>query len=513
MDKTLFFLFLTFSINTFGQVRTDSTFNPIDVAILLYDGVELLDFAGPGEVFQQAENNGKKAFHVYTVGVNSKEIISQKFLKITTQYTIDDCPLPKILIIPGGYTFLSANNEKLISWIAKVNQQAEYVLSVCNGVNLLAKTGALDGMMATSHYGAIENLIKNFPKIKIVTGKRFVDNGRIITTEGVSAGIDGSLYLLSKMFNAEVATDVAKIMMYNWKPEALDYIVTKKEDTLFEKQISAFTWMPNGQEAILNVLKVDKTGKTAPLPKKFRFNIKSEAVELLPIDGGGLVVSPDGSSVAYIKQFNGKDQIHLYNFTQKEDRLLVNDTLKKYALNWSPDGKNLIYTIQIGKGATAKVEICTFDIQKNRINQITKNSSFKCYTPVWNTKGDKIAYTAEKGDKRDQIYLTDNNGSFHANLTNDTTTHNYAPCWLDEETIGYIQSPGYIMTMKIDGSQKQGIEGIHTTQFKYNRSTNCILYLGTAGTLMIANLKNKTNKILINQNQVDALFNESYFNK
>ena len=281
MHKIFFFLFL-FN-HAFGQFKADSTYKPLNVAILLYDGVELLDFAGPGEVFQQANFNGKNAFTVYTVGVDSNKLLSQNFLNITTQYVIEDCPMPEILIIPGGNNLSLVSNEKLIAWISKVNHKAEYVLSVCNGLNLLAKTGDLDGMTATSHYGAIENLVKNYPKINIVTGKRFVDNGRIITTEGVSAGIDGSLYLLSKMFNMEVANDVAKIMMYHWKPEDLDYIITQKEDTLFEKRISAFSWMPDGKDIILNVLKVDKTGKKPPLPKKFRFNISSETIDLLPV--------------------------------------------------------------------------------------------------------------------------------------------------------------------------------------------------------------------------------------
>ena len=219
MNKTLFFLFLTVSINAFGQFKADSTYKPFNVAILLYDGVELLDFAGPGEVFQQAYFNGKDAFNVFTVGIDSNKIISQNFLNVTTQYVIDDCPIPEILIIPGGNNSQLVSNKKLIAWISKVSQKAEYVLSVCNGVRLLAQTGLLNGKTATSHYRAIENLKKNYPEINIVTGKRFVDNGKIITTEGVSAGIDGSLYLLSKMFNIEVANDVAKIMMYNWKPE------------------------------------------------------------------------------------------------------------------------------------------------------------------------------------------------------------------------------------------------------------------------------------------------------
>ncbi|MFN0213487.1 MAG: hypothetical protein ACKVT2_04460 [Saprospiraceae bacterium] len=289
-----------------------------------------------------------------------------------------------------------------------------------------------------------------------------------------------------------------------------NFAIAQNEATLFEKRISAFTWMPDGNAIILNIIKVDKTENAAPIPKKFKFSIPSKTVEVLPIEGGGLAVSPDGNSVAYIKQVNGKDQIYLYNFTQKEHKPLVNDTLKKYAVNWSPDGKNLVYNIQIGKGVDAKVEICTYNIQTNRVKQITQDHGFKCYTPNWN-RNNKIIYTMEKGDKRDQIFLTDKDGSFHTNLTNDTTTHNYSPYWLDKRTIMYIQSPGDIMTMKIDGSQKQIIEGISTTQFRYNKNTNSIIYSSADGDLMITDLKGKTKKVLIKQNQVNTLFNESYF--
>jgi len=216
--------FLLISTSLSAQ-STTTTIKVKNVAILVYDEVELLDFAGPGEVFQQAELDGKNVFNVYTVAVDKKEIVSQQFLKVTAQYNIDDCPMPDILVIPGGNSYSQVNNEKLITWINKVNQKAEYMLSVCNGVRLLAKTGALDGKTATSHYRAVDNLTKEFPKVDMVKGKRFVDNGRIITTEGVSAGIDGSLYLLGKMFNKDVPNDVAKQMMYNWKPETLDVII------------------------------------------------------------------------------------------------------------------------------------------------------------------------------------------------------------------------------------------------------------------------------------------------
>lgn len=226
----ILFLLTIFSISftdggfAYSQQK-DSTYKTKNVAILVYDEVELLDFAGPGEVFQQAEWNGKKAFNVYIVAVNKKEIISQQFLKVTAPYNLDDCPTPDILVIPGGNSYSQVGNTKLINWINSVNQKAEYVLSVCNGVRLLAKTGALDGKTATSHYRAVDNLAKEFPKVEMIKGKRFVDNGRIITTEGVSAGIDGSLYLLGKMFNKSVAEDVARQMMYNWKPESLNVLI------------------------------------------------------------------------------------------------------------------------------------------------------------------------------------------------------------------------------------------------------------------------------------------------
>lgn len=229
MKKIVFSLLLfTVAIQIFAQSTTND-YKPKNVAILLYDDVELLDFAGPGEVFQQAVFKGQKAFNVYTVAVDKKEIISQKFLNVTAQYLIEESPMPDILVIPGGNSMAQVTNEKLIAWINAVNQQADYMISVCNGVRLLAKTGALDGMVATSHYLAVDNLTKEFPDVEIIKGKRFVDNGRIITTEGVSAGIDGSLYLLTKMFGKETADAVALQMMYNWQPEELDVLIVNPE--------------------------------------------------------------------------------------------------------------------------------------------------------------------------------------------------------------------------------------------------------------------------------------------
>ncbi len=288
-------------------------------------------------------------------------------------------------------------------------------------------------------------------------------------------------------------------------------LFSQEMDSLPVKRISAVAWMPNGKSIILNVVKIDKTKKTAPIFKKFIFDIQSNTIELLPVDGGGLVVSPDGKLVAYIKRVNEIDQIFLYDLVTKKDKLLVGDSLRKYAVNWAPDGKNIIYNIQTGKGEKAKVEICTYNIPTNTIKQITENSTFKCYNPALNTTSDKVVYTSEKGDKRDQIYLTDTKGSFHTNLTNDTMTHNFAPSWLNKKTIIYIQSPDQIMTMKIDGSHKQRVEGISTSQFKYNAKTNKIAYLDDEGNLLLFDMKSQNKKALINASQLNLLLNDAYF--
>jgi len=109
--------------------------------------------------------------------------------------------------------------------------------------------------------------------------------------------------------------------------------------------------------------------------------------------------------------------------------------------------------------------------------------------------------------------LTDKNGSFHTNLTNDTITHNFSPFWINKKTIIYIQSPDNLMTMKIDGNHKKRVEGISTTQFKYNSATKKIAYLDAEGNLLLFDMKSKIKKGLINASQLNVLFNDTYFDQ
>ena len=187
---------------------------PRNVAIVLYEGVELLDFAGPGEVFSAAGNG---AFNVFTVAATHEPVVSQGFVRITPAYAIADSPKPDILVIPGGNARSVYDDPKMMAWVKARVGAAELTMSVCNGALVLAHAGLLDGLRATTHFGSIEKL-RSFPRITVVPEARFVDNGRIVTTQGVSAGIDGALHVVGRLLGSEQAWSTARYMMYRWEP-------------------------------------------------------------------------------------------------------------------------------------------------------------------------------------------------------------------------------------------------------------------------------------------------------
>ena len=170
------------------------------VAILVYDGVELLDFAGPGEVFAAAGR-----FDVFTVGPTMSAVTSQGFVEVQPRYSVASAPRPDILIVPGGAAGNVISNAAVMSWIKSTAARAEQVLSVCNGAMVLAHAGLLDGLEATTHHGSIAALRQHAPRTKVHDDRRFVDNGKVVTAAGVSAGIDMSLHVVSKLLGAGAA--------------------------------------------------------------------------------------------------------------------------------------------------------------------------------------------------------------------------------------------------------------------------------------------------------------------
>ena len=188
--------------------------NPRNVAIFLYEEVELLDFAGPGEVFSAA------GFHTYTVSIDGKDITSQRFVEIKPEYSIDNAPTPDIIVFPGGGASRTASDPKVMEWIKKLNRGGTQFMSVCTGAFILANAGLLENKRITTHWGSTKSLAQKYPTATVLEDTRWVDNGSVITTAGVSAGIDGALHFVARLNGEEEAKKTARYMEYDkWVPE------------------------------------------------------------------------------------------------------------------------------------------------------------------------------------------------------------------------------------------------------------------------------------------------------
>jgi transcriptional regulator GlxA family with amidase domain len=209
----------TLSPESFINPKPRADFKRRNVAIFIYEGVELLDFAGPGEVFAAAETiDGQSAFNVYTVAASADPIVSQGFVKVTPQHTIENCPRPDIIVVPGGATNNAMSDQKVMAWIKATGREAEITMSVCTGAFMLARAGLLDGRKATTHRASISRLKKEALTATALEKKRFVDSGQVLTTAGVSAGIDGALHVVERLLGLPAAQLTAKYMEYDWTP-------------------------------------------------------------------------------------------------------------------------------------------------------------------------------------------------------------------------------------------------------------------------------------------------------
>lgn len=193
-----------------------------NVAILLFDDVEVLDFAGPFEVFNvSAELISPSPFNVYTFSYKGYPIEARGKLSITPDYSIEDVLPPDILIIPGGVgTRPLLEQAPLLAWIKDQSEKVELLLSVCTGALVLGKIGLLDGLECTTHHDNLDELRQIAPKARVVGGRRYIDNGKIITAEGISAGIDMALYVVNKLVGADNLAITLNEMAYKWTPEA-----------------------------------------------------------------------------------------------------------------------------------------------------------------------------------------------------------------------------------------------------------------------------------------------------
>ncbi|MGI8475332.1 MAG: DJ-1/PfpI family protein [Thermomicrobiales bacterium] len=196
----------------------------MNVGILVFDEVEVLDFCGPFEVFATAaidgdgENGEGRLFSALIVAEQNRTITCRGGLLVQPNHTIADHPPLDIIVIPGGFgTRRELDNPPVLEWIAAQSRKVRLTTSVCTGAFLLAKNGLLDGRRATTHWASIEWLREHFPAVNVVDDERVIDEGAIITSAGVSAGIDMALHVVARLHGDPVAVATARGMEYDWR--------------------------------------------------------------------------------------------------------------------------------------------------------------------------------------------------------------------------------------------------------------------------------------------------------
>jgi len=189
-----------------------------NVAIYIFDEVEVLDFCGPFEVFSvTGRSDGLQPFNVYTVAQEAQSVSARGGLSINPRYSFADCPRPDILVIPGGRgTRQELQKQEVLDWVNGRAVESELVLSVCTGSLILGQAGLLDGLTATTHHLALDEFQQLAPGAKLDASQRFIDNGKIVTSAGISAGIDMSLHIVARLLGIDRALETARYMEYVW---------------------------------------------------------------------------------------------------------------------------------------------------------------------------------------------------------------------------------------------------------------------------------------------------------
>ncbi len=197
------------------------TTHPKKVAIFVFDGVEPLDAIGPFEVFYCAEDaDHKPLFDTFMVAETAAPVTASGGLEITPRHGFDDMPDVDVLLVPGGQGTRPLSTRKDIQdWLRRRQAATVLTRSVCTGAQMLASAGLLKGKKATTHWATYDWLKEIEPEVDLQAGARYVDNGDIVCSSGVSAGIDMSLFVVERLFGTDVAANAARNMEYEYWPQ------------------------------------------------------------------------------------------------------------------------------------------------------------------------------------------------------------------------------------------------------------------------------------------------------
>lgn len=196
----------------------------LSIGIYVFSDVEVLDFAGPYEVFTTAARVASRKvpeceipFSVFTVARNKSAVRARAGLVVQPDFYFENHPPINVLIVAGGVVEAELERTDVIEWITKVAVGSQLTASVCTGVFLLAKAKLLDNSTVTTHWEDIADLQQQFPSLNVVENCRWVDEGRYITSAGISAGIDMSLHLVERLAGRELAEATARQMDFDWR--------------------------------------------------------------------------------------------------------------------------------------------------------------------------------------------------------------------------------------------------------------------------------------------------------
>ncbi len=188
----------------------------MNIGILIFDDVEVLDFCGPLETFSVINDVSDIAVNVITIAKKKTIIKAKSNLNVEPNHDFSSHPTLDILIIPGGFgTRKLLNDEETLKWIYMQHMDVKYLMSVCTGSLVLAKLGLLLEKKATTHHTCYHLLEEIDPTITIIKDQRFVDEGNILTSGGISAGIDLSFHMIEKIWDKDLSQQVANEMEYD----------------------------------------------------------------------------------------------------------------------------------------------------------------------------------------------------------------------------------------------------------------------------------------------------------
>lgn len=183
----------------------------ISVAFLVGEHVNVIDTAGPWEVFQDVMLPGgmQAGFELFTVGPTKSALQATGGLTIVPRYDYSDAPGARVVVVPAHYS-----SPATLEWLRIASRRADLVMSVCTGAFIVARAGLLDGLTATTHHDFHESFAREFPKVKLARGVRYVEHEHVATAGGLTSGIDLALRVVERYHGAAVARATATYLEY-----------------------------------------------------------------------------------------------------------------------------------------------------------------------------------------------------------------------------------------------------------------------------------------------------------